>query len=209
MIYLSVPPNASRWELVMGTGIGVMMTPKSGVRLERTKLCKVWACDTGCYAQGNSFDLACYLNWLRRMSPARATCLFATAPDVVEDAQATWERARDVLPQIKALGYKAALCAQNGIEGLVIEWNSFDCLFVGGDDVFKLAESTYELVKEAKARGKHTHMGRVNSRARLIAATVSGYDSADGTHTAFGPDKRLSQLIHWLAELERQGRFIV
>jgi hypothetical protein len=77
-------------------------------------------------------------------------------------------------------------------------------LFVGGTTSWKLSEVAYGLVQEAKRRGKFVHMGRCNSRQRLIAAAVGGYDSADGTYVAFGPDKNLPKLMGWLEELRRQ-----
>lgn len=204
IIYLSVPPNGARWQTVMTNGIGVMMTPKSGMRLERTLAAYCWAADTGCFAQGATFDLDRYFAWLGLMSPALHTCLFATAPDVIWDAQATWRRSAQVLPRLRAMGYPAALVAQDGIEDMDVQWDTFDCLFIGGSTRWKLSETAYDVAAEAKARGKWLHMGRVNSRRRLRAAAVSGFDSADGTHTAFGPDKRLPQLVSWLRELQTQ-----
>jgi hypothetical protein len=43
-------------------------------------------------------------------------------------------------------------------------------------------------------------MGRVNSRRRLAYAATIGCDSVDGTHLAYGPDRRLPELIGWLTE---------
>jgi hypothetical protein len=119
---------------------------------------------------------------------------------------ATWERSKDVLPLIRELGYKAALCAQDGIDKLDINWDSFDVFFVGGTDSFKLAESTYELAAEAKRRGKRIHMERVNSARRFRAANISRYDSVDGTFLCFGPDKNLPRLESWLNHADVQGR---
>jgi hypothetical protein len=100
--------------------------------------------------------------------------------------------------------FTVAFVAQNGIEQTVIPWDEFDCLFVGGDNAFKLAESTYALVREAKQRGKWCHMGRVNSLRRLRAARVGGYDSVDGTMLAFDPTGRYDELVAWMAEVEAQ-----
>lgn len=192
-----------------GGRLGYMVTPRAGLRLSYVLHYPCWAADTGCYSQGESFELAKYLDWLARMSLAQATCLFATAPDVLADAPATWERSRMVLPMLREMGYKAALVAQDGIENLRIEWENFDVLFMGGTTEYKLSETAYEIAKEAKRQGKWIHMGRVNSRRRLIAAAVSGYDSADGTHIAFGPDRRLPEALRWLQELEVQQWFIL
>lgn len=195
--------------MVVSAGVGVMMTPKSGMRLERALKIPYWAADNGCYAQGERFVLASYLDWLRAMTPAQSNCLFATAPDVVGDAGATWERSRDVLPILRELGYKAALVAQDGMGRMTVEWDSFDVLFVGGTTAWKLSEAAYGLVGQARRRGKWTHMGRCNSLRRLSAAVIGGYDSADGTHVAFGPDRRLPELIGWLDDLQRQARMVL
>jgi hypothetical protein len=184
--------------------LGYMLTPRAGYRLKVVSEYPFWAADNGCYSQGPSFDLVAYLRWLERMAPARQTCLFATAPDVVADALSTWARSKDVLPVLRDMGYKAALVAQDGIEDTDIQWDTFDALFMGGTTEYKLSETAYEVALTAKHKGKWLHMGRVNSRRRLLAAAASGYDSADGTHLMFGPDKRLPELVRWLRELERQ-----
>lgn len=184
-------------------GLGYMQTPQAGVRLTMlSQLNAIWAADNGCFSQGASFNLASYLAWLTKLKPVIANCLFATAPDVVADAEATWKRSESALPLLRQLGYKAALVAQDGIETMPIVWDAFDCLFIGGTTEWKLSETAYKLTAEAKKRGKWAHMGRVNSRKRLIMAAAGGYDSADGTSIAFGPDKRLPQLVRWLREVE-------
>jgi hypothetical protein len=162
----------------------------------------VWAADNGCFTAGGRFNLGAYLCWLVLL-PEHERCLFATAPDVVGDAAATWRRSEPVLPVLRRLGFRAALVAQDGWDGRV-DWDSFDCLFMGGTTEFKLSERAWELCREATARGKWTHMGRVNSLRRLRAAAVGGYNSADGTFLRFGPDKNLPKLLGWLAELRRQ-----
>lgn len=200
MIYLS---GCVRPELLnRHDRLGVMLTPMMGNNpdLSRTQ----WGADTGCFANPSAFSLARYLSWLETRSIYRSTCLFATAPDVVGDAEATWEKSRDVLPLIRSLGYPAALVAQDGIQDIAIDWDAFEVLFVGGTTDWKLSESTYRLVAEAKRRGKWTHQGRVNSQRRLIASMVGGYDSADGTYVAFGPDVNTPKLLRWLDSIGRQ-----
>ena len=71
------------------------------------------------------------------------------------------------------------------------------------------AESTKALLAdtdaEAKRRGKHVHMGRVNSLTRLRYADHIGCDSADGTYLVFGPDVNLPKLLDWLTAVNDQG----
>lgn len=206
VIYLS---GAERPELraaaADGCAVGVMVERSGGWQHRRLSHYRAYAADNGCYAAGDRFDLAAYLAWLATL-PHRDRCLFAVAPDVLGDAAATWTRSAPVLPQLRALDYRAALVAQDGFDAGAVDWDAFDALFVGGTDAYKLSEAAYMAVQEAKRREKWTHMGRVNSLRRLRAAVISGYDSADGTFIKFGPDKNLPQLLDWLAHLERQLR---
>jgi hypothetical protein len=69
---------------------------------------------------------------------------------------------------------------------------------------WKLGAAARALTAEAKARGKHVHMGRVNSLRRLRYADAIGCDSADGTFLAFGPDINLPPLLGWLRAVNDQ-----
>jgi len=157
-----------------------------------------WAADNGCFAKGASFDEGKYLDWLFRMSGQSARCLFATAPDVVGDHAATWSRSVLALPKIRALGYRPALVAQDGVEDTVVEWHHFGALFIGGSTTWKTSDAVADLIGEAKRRGKWVHMGRVNSRRRVERAALIGCDSVDGNYLGFGPDVNLPKLLSWL-----------
>jgi hypothetical protein len=102
------------------------------------------------------------------------------------------------LPKIRALGYPAAFVAQDGLEALTVPWDEFDVLFIGGSTEWKLGRHARALVAEAKWRGKHVHMGRVNSRSRYRYAEHIGCDSVDGTYLTFGPDVLLPNVLSWL-----------
>ncbi len=188
--------------------LGVMITPAHGNSV--TCLAgRMWAGDTGCFAQGDAFKLGRYITWLEeKVSPYREKCLFVTAPDVVGDADATWRRSALVLPLIRSLGYQAALVAQNGFEPSHIKWDAFDVLFLGGDTVWKLSQETRLLVEIAKREGKHVHMGRVNSYKRLERATLWGCDSADGTYVRFRPDAYVARVCQWLDRVNLQRELL-
>jgi len=163
---------------------------------------RVWGADNGCFAQGAAFDADRWLAWLRRLAPYAPACRFATAPDVVADARATWARSEPFLTQLRALGYPAALVAQDGLEGMDVSWGAFDALFIGGSTRWKLSSAAREIAREAKARGLWVHMGRVNSLRRLEIAEGFGCDSADGNFLGFGPDQNLPKLLRWLRQIE-------
>lgn len=203
MIYLSASLKGGDTE--RRPDIGVMLGFRAGAishgkaRLGRT----LWAADNGCFTNPN-LNVEDYFHWLTKLQPFQETCLFATAPDIVGDAHATWERSESVLPRLRGLGYPAALVAQDGIEDLSIQWHMFDCLFIGGSTEWKLSGDAFSVIREALKRGKWVHMGRVNSFRRLLRARYYGCQSTDGTALAFAPDRRLAQLEKWLDFIRHQ-----
>ncbi len=171
-----------------------MLTPRMR---QRPAQGQEWAADSGRYASPHEYTDEAYLAWLGRM-PASA-CLFATAPDVVGDAEATWAMSEPMLGPIRQLGYRVALVAQDGMERMCPRWESYDALFIGGTTRWKLGGAAEMLVAEARARGKWVHMGRVNSRERVLYANSIGCDSVDGTYLRFRPYGRPDR---WIAEAD-------
>lgn len=224
--YLTGVSNPAVKAIAERRSIGLLAQPGNGYAAQ-AKSWPFWAADNGCYSQGEAFDLGAYLGWLEANQDKACSCLFATAPDVVGDMTKSWARSAPVLERIRALGYPAALVAQNGLHvsgpggdlevlgddrdpasdtGERIPWSSFDVLFIGGDNRFKLSWRQFFLIGEAKARGKRVHVGRVNSYHRLQQAEHFGADTADGTFLAFaGRGKRqaagVAILERWLDEL--------
>lgn len=160
-----------------------------------------WCADNGRFGTGwAGYDA--WWEFLQRNAHHADTCIFAVAPDVVGDAEATIADSLPWLPRIRSLGYPAALVAQDGMERVEVPWDEFDALFIGGSTEWKLSRHARTLVGEAKARGKWVHMGRVNSRRRILYAAQIGCDSADGTFLAFGPDVNLPRVMDWLDHLQ-------
>lgn len=191
MLYLANPCTPQVVAAMRDGLIGYLDTPAQGnVRPAGV----VWAADNGCFGRGYPGDDA-WLAWLSGMDPAG--CLFAVAPDVVGDAAATWARSAPTLPRIRALGFPAALVAQDGIEDGPVDWEAFDALFIGGTTGWKLGPAARALVAEANRHGKHVHMGRVNSERRYRYAQAIGCDTADGTYLTFGPDLLLPDVLAW------------
>lgn len=181
--------------------VGVMMTPMMGNAVPDDR---VWAADTGCFNAPHLHDDDRYLKWLRSNLTNAAVCLFATAPDVVGDAEATLTRSKPMFDRIRDVGYPAALVAQDGLEELPIPWDSFDALFVGGRNDWKFSDRAFGLMAEARLRGKWVHAGRVNSYTRLVRMRQVGANSADGTFVKFAPDTNVERLRGWLRKLEVQ-----
>lgn len=192
MLYLANPTGRATVQAMREGLIGYIDTPAQGNVREPGI---TWCADNGCFGKGYPGDDE-WLAWLGGMDPTE--CLFAVAPDVVGDAAATLDRSAPFLSKIRALGYPAALVAQDGQESLPVPWCDFDALFIGGTTEWKLGPHARALIAEAKRRGKWVHMGRVNSQRRYEYARRIGCDSVDGTFLTFGPDMNLPKLLSWV-----------
>lgn len=203
VLYFANPSSQKVRDAMTAGTIGYIDTPAQGNKRHNGV---VWCADNGCFGKGYPGDEQ-WLAWLKKNAADAASCLFATAPDVVGDALATLERSRPWLPKIRQLGYPAAFVAQDGLEDLEVPWDEFDVLFIGGSTEWKLGAAARVIVAEAKARAKHVHMGRVNSYRRFRYAEMIGCDSADGTFLAFGPDTNLPRLMRWINDTNDQPAF--
>ena len=196
-------PSGPEVRAAMSAGlIGCMTTPAQGNVIPDGAM---YACDNGKFGKGWPGDTRWY-EWLARTvdryGPER--CLWAVAPDVPFDAAGTLAESLPWLARIRELGIPAAFAAQDGCDQLGVPWDDFDVLFIAGSTDWKTGPVAEQLAREARARGKGIHMGRVNSCQRLRTAEWFGCDTADGTFLAFGPDKNLPQLLDWLDDLHHQ-----
>ena len=194
MLYLGNASSPAIREAIRVGELGMLTTPAEG---RNPADAAVWAADNGCFGAGYPGDDA-WLGWLTRHRQHADRCLFATAPDVLADAAATLARSAPHLPAIRALGYPAALVAQDGLERLTVPWEEFDVLFLGGTTAWKLGPAATRLTRQAIARGRTVHMGRVNSGQRWRHAGRIGCASVDGTHLAFAPDAGLADVRRWI-----------
>lgn len=206
IMYCANPVRAAL-PIMQARELAMIVTPKQGNRLP---VGVPWVADNGCGPGKNGIGLGYpgdegYLAFLRKLADRKADCMFATAPDVVGDAKATLERSAPMFARIRAEGYKVALVAQDGMEHMELPWDEFDALFVGGSTEWKMGPAAAKLVRQAKARGKFVHFGRVNSLKRLRYAAELGCDTADGTYLTFGPEKNLPKLLGWLDTLQAEG----
>lgn len=200
MRYFANPSTPTVREAMQAGKLDSIETPKQG---NRPVDGAAWCADNGCFGKGYPGDEA-WFGWLTKNAHRAKSCTFAVAPDVVGDAEATWARSKPWLHRIRKLGYPAALVAQDGMEHMDIEWETFDVLFIGGSTDWKLGPHARRITAEAKRRGKWVHMGRVNSLSRLRYAQAIGCDSADGTYVAFGPDINLPKALGWLRDVNHQ-----
>lgn len=180
--------------------LGMIVTPAQGNVLEDEFVSMV---DNGVFGDNYEGDDE-YIAMLNGRVAGRGKCLFAVAPDEVGDARATLARSAPMFGRISGTGIKPALAAQDGLEHLVVPWDEFGCLFIGGSTNWKLGPQARALVAEARQRDKWVHMGRVNSLRRLRYADHIGCNSADGTYLAFGPDINLPKLLGWLRSVNDQ-----
>lgn len=195
MIYL-VGNKAKAIEPHLNSGVvGLMNTPANGYVIEPGW---AWAADNGCFGKGWP-GYGKWIAWLEKFTTEqRAACLFATAPDVVGDGQASLARSLPWLAVIRSLGYPAALVTQDGMTPSQIPWQEVDWLFIGGTDDHKLGPEGKALIAAAHDHGKRVHIGRVNSQQRFLAMAALGADSCDGTFIAFGPETNVPRLMGWI-----------
>jgi hypothetical protein len=186
--------------------IGAMRHPRLGFLVtpdlrQQPPADAVFAADNACYSNPDGYSDEGYLRFLGSLPADR--CLFAPAPDVVGDHQATVARSVPMLPRIRSVGFPAAFCAQDGWNEESTPWGEFDVLFIGGTTEFKFRGGRDAAVA-ALRHGKRVHMGRVNSKDRLRAAAAIGCQTADGTFLRFGPDVNTIRLFRWLDALDHE-----
>ena len=161
-----------------------------------------WAMDNGCFSQPNKYSDALYIDHLKSVNDTSA--LFAVAPDVLEDHEATKQRSLPMLKSIRDLGYKAAYVIQDGETVNSVCWDELDCIFIGGSTKYKLSQDAEVIAKQAKLKNKWVHMGRVNTWTRFKNAQFMGCDSADGNCIAFAPEINTNLVLSWLEKLRTQ-----
>lgn len=160
-----------------------------------------WAVDNGAFS---GFDADEFTELLGRVE-GRSGCLWVAAPDVVADAVETTQLFRAWEPLIRGRGFPVAYVTQDG-EG-VPPWNKLDCLFVGGTTRYKLSKQVEGLAREAKARGKLVHVGRVNTLNRMRHCLRIGADTFDGTAFSMYPDTKIPWALQGLKTMEYRHAF--
>jgi hypothetical protein len=179
--------------------VGILNQPTVNYRLREGW---VWGADNGCFNRATYVGDVAWFAWLLAQHH-KERCLFASAPDVVGDWDATLAVSAPWLPRIREAGYPAALVLQDGATVRTVPWDSLDAVFVGGSTAWKM-HGTAQLIVEALRRGKHVHVGRVNSWRRFSYFARQGVHSADGTYIAFGPDVNVPAVLAWQNRFAQQ-----
>jgi hypothetical protein len=205
--------------------LGILVTPDTNQYRKDIERFGTWAADNGCFSQSKPFDADRWERWLDGMP--REGCLWATAPDVVGNHDATLKRSVKWLKRIRSMGFKAAFVIQNGAEPANVPWSDFDAMFIGGVPEcipcgfkraaadfrqtncpqcgrklteWKMGDESLALVVEAKRHDKPVHVGRVNTARRYRwCRDVAESDSADGTKLARdGGQHGVDDILSWL-----------
>lgn len=177
--------------------LGILVIPK-GNGIPGGKV--PWAADNAAFSD---WDPAAFCRLLGRVA-GKPGLLWVTAPDVWPDAAETMRRFWVWLPILRELGLPVALVAQNGQESIPVPWDEIACLFLGGNDAWKLGRHAAALATEAKARGKLVHGGRVNTLKRLSWAHRIGCDTVDGTGFSRWAEQRLAWGLAHMRGLDSQ-----
>lgn len=215
-MYLSGASNPRLRAIAMEAGVGLLIQP--GNRYERqVEHFPAFGADNGAFKLGSSheaFDFDHYAMWLRErvatLAPELlARCRFVNCPDAIDVStegavwghpETTIKWALEWAPVIRELGLPVGFVAGNGHETMLeeIPWDLVDAIFLGGSDEWKLGEGARIVVAEARRRGLHVHMGRVNSRKRFHYAASIGCNTADGTFLArAGARLGIPRMLRW------------
>lgn len=180
--------------------LGWLLNPRAGASIRTIVHSGMpWACDNDCFKQLHRRK---YIRMLKRVA-GQPRMLWVAVPDVVADAEKTIARFWLWLPVLNYYGLPAAFVAQDGQEGLPVPWDNTACLFIGGSTQWKLSHHAATLIREAHARGKWVHVGRVSTLGRISHFDSLPVDSIDTTAVSRAP-KHLRWMLERL-EYKQEG----
>lgn len=158
----------------------------------------LWILDNGMFTKKNSIkDIFVYM---RRMRKYKHNCKFVVCPDEVGNALMTQYYYRQFSWRIKAMGWPVAFVAQDGQESYELP-QIVDAVFIGGTTKWKLSRGADICIEQAKRRQLWVHVGRVNSKKRILHFWKRGVDSVDGTHPIYEPSKNIPKINKILEEI--------
>lgn len=188
--------------------LGRLITPRHYCSLAAMAASGVgWAADNDAF---NGWSEEAEARYVQMVEAIRGLpgCRFVTCPDVVGEAGLTDLLFEEWAPWLHMHGVPVAYVLQDdGVEyePRGVMWGAIDAVFIGGSTDYKLGLAAERLVREAKARGKWVHMGRVNSAKRLAYAAAIGCDSVDGTKWVRWRDVYLDHGLQLVAGLAAGG----
>lgn len=158
-----------------------------------------WASDCDALAnnrRGARHSYESYEDHLERLLPHAGTCLFVVVPDVPGDAQSTLASYHAHAAVMGEWPFPLAYVMQDGAECLPLP--DVAVAFLGGTDPWRRQWGA-SMLRRAREAGCATHVGRVNSAARMRALALTDCDSADGTYVAFrGVERGVREIGGWL-----------
>lgn len=151
-----------------------------------------WILDNGAFTT-KGFIEGHWLDWMNATKQFKDTCICVVIPDVVGDYIATIEQFKEYAPKAQSYFDHIAFVTQDGLTCDMTPWDDFDVLFIGGTDEHKMGKEAGYLIQEGLKRGKHIHVGRVNTEYRLMQFWQC--HTWDGTALTIKPEKYESIIV--------------
>jgi hypothetical protein len=124
---------------------------------------------------------------------------------VYGDADLTLRRFEEWHGLLADIGVPVAYVLQDGSESVGVPFDAIDALFIGGSTDFKLGAAAAGFARQAKARGKWVHWGRINTRKRFEHIVATGAcDSFDGSKWSRWRKTYLDEGLGWCLGLGQQ-----
>ncbi len=162
-----------------------------------------WFLDNGAFTQwrkGVPFDVAGFERAITAARDHSTQPEWVVVPDVVANAPATLALAAEWIPRLRALGFRCALVAQDGMTPETFPlWEVADVIFVGGSLPWKLSQA-HRWCRAAREHGKSCHIGRVGSARRVAWARSICADSIDSCVPLWSADN----LRNWAGALHNE-----
>lgn len=160
------------------------LTSRFGPHKKKVATGVTWCLDNGVFA--GRFDDDVFIKHLDYFKSYIDNCLFINCPDVLFDSDKTLDNFYLYYELIKIkYGFPIAFVLQDGFVFEKIPVDLVDAFFVGGSTEFKLSSYILDFVHHCNSINKWCHIGRVNSKKRLLHFKYA--DSWDGTHLSFQP----------------------
>lgn len=180
IVMLDTSHDFNECQKELGYPVEQLFTPLTRFKAQRPDA--KFAIDNGAFSK---FDANSFRSLLEREKDRKNLCRFVAVPDVVGSARRTLEVFKGWQEELgNHKGWPLALVCQDGQENLSIPWNDIEAIFIGGSTKWKESDHAIACIKAAKALGKWTHVGRVNSPDRFEMFEQLGVDSVDGSGIA-------------------------